>query len=142
LVFEKIKFFADVYKAHIHLLKVITPKDFESTPYSQSLINNFIKNVNLKNFTINIYNETSIETGIIDFAEAVNADLIAMETHGRTGFAHLINGSIAEEVVKHEPKPVLSVKIQPIPLKTLAYNLKDLRKGIFADENWLPMPGY
>ena len=110
-VFKKIKFFADLYKTHIYLLKVITPKEFEPTPVSQKLVNNFIKKFDLKNYTVNIYNSSNIEKGIIDFSDEINADLIAIETHGRTGLAHLINGSLAEDIVKHEPKPVLSIKI-------------------------------
>jgi len=109
--FEKIKFFVDIYNAHLDLLKVITPKTFESTPISEKLFEDFIKKFNLKNYTANIYNAHNIEKGIIDFSDVQEADLIAMETHGRTGFAHLINGSLAEDIVKHEAKPVLSIKI-------------------------------
>ena len=110
--FEKIKSFSDIYNAHIYLLKVITPHEFESTPVSQELIGEFIQKFDLKNYSVNIYNSPHIETGIIDFGNETDADLIAVETHGRTGFAHLINGSLAEDVVKHETKPVLSIKIK------------------------------
>jgi nucleotide-binding universal stress UspA family protein len=111
-VFEKIKFFADLYQAHIHLLKVITPKDFESTPVSRKLIEDFAKKFNLIDSTINIYNAANIENGIADFSDEINADLIAIETHGRTGMTHLINGSLAEDVAKHEYRPVLSIKMK------------------------------
>jgi len=114
-VFEKIKFFADLYKAHIELLKVITPKDFESTPVSIKLMEDFAKKFKLSNYSINTYNTSSIEKGITDFSDEVEADLIAIETHGRTGIAHLINGSLAEDVVKHESRPILSVRIKDIP---------------------------
>ena len=114
--FKKIKFFADLYHAHIYLLKVITPKDFETTPQSQKLLHDFSKKFKLKNCSLNTYNDQDIENGIINFSHEKNADLIAIETHGRTGFAHLINGSLTEDVVKHEAKPVLSVKMQK-PLK-------------------------
>jgi len=130
-VFEKIKIFADLYNAHIDLLKVITPKNFESTPISQKLIKNFVKKFNLKNYAANIYNAHDIEKGIIDFSDVQEADLIAIETHGRTGFAHLINGSLAEDIVKHETKPVLSIKMQKpheYVSKLISYN-----KGY---ENW------
>ena len=123
--FEKIKFFADLYNAHIDLLKVITPKNFESTPISQKLIEDFVKKFNLKNYSINIYNAYNIERGIIDFSDVQDADLIAMETHGRTGFAHLINGSLAEDIVKHETKPVLSIKMHNPPeyiSRLISYN--------------------
>jgi len=109
--FKKIKLLADLYKSHIDLLKIITPKDFESTPESERLLNSFAKKFMLKDYSINIYNARSIETGIIDFSDEKDTDLIAIETHGRTGFAHLINGSLAEGIAKHEPKPVLSIKI-------------------------------
>lgn len=117
-VFKKIKFFADIYKSHIYLLKVITPKEFEPTPVSQKLINSFIKEFNLNKISVHIYNSQSIESGIIEFSKEVNADLIAIETHGRTGFVHLINGSLVEDIVKHEPKPVLSIKIPALSRAT------------------------
>ncbi|BAX78427.1 universal stress protein [Labilibaculum antarcticum] len=123
--FEKIKFFADLYDAHIDLLKIITPKDFESTLKSQKLIDNFAKKFDLTDYSKNIYNADKIEKGIIDFCYEQNSDLIAIETHGRTGFAHLINGSLTEDLVKHVTKPVLSIKMekpQEFISKLLNYN--------------------
>jgi len=113
--FDKIKFFADLYKAHINLLKVITPKDFEPTPVSKKLMDDFARKFKLSDYTINIYNDKIIEKGIADFCNEVGADLIAIETHGRTGISHLINGSLAEDVAIHEDRSVLSVKIKEHP---------------------------
>jgi nucleotide-binding universal stress UspA family protein len=36
--------------------------------------------------------------------------LIVLATHGRTGFKHVLIGSIAEKIVRHSPIPVLTVK--------------------------------
>ena len=47
---------------------------------------------------------------IVDQASAVNADLIVMGTHGRTGLAHLLMGSVAEHVVRSARCPVLTVR--------------------------------
>jgi nucleotide-binding universal stress UspA family protein len=47
---------------------------------------------------------------IIRAARARRADLIAMGTHGRTGFAKLFLGSVAERVVGGAPCPVLTVR--------------------------------
>ena len=44
---------------------------------------------------------------IIAEAEAWRADLIAMGTHGRTGFDHFLHGSVAEQVVRRSRRPVL-----------------------------------
>ena len=38
-------------------------------------------------------------------------DLVILSTHGRTGFAHLLLGSIAEKLVRLSPVPVLTVPI-------------------------------
>jgi len=111
-VFKKIQFFADLYSAHIHLLKVITPKDFEPTPISKKLLEDFAEHFKLKDYSIHIYNASSIEKGITDFSDEVNADLIAIETHGRTGIAHLINGSLAEDIANHIDRPILSIKME------------------------------
>jgi len=36
--------------------------------------------------------------------------LIVMGTHGRTGLRHLLMGSVAEQVVRKAPCPVLTLK--------------------------------
>ena len=47
---------------------------------------------------------------IIDTAEAEQVDLIVMATAGRTGFSHLVMGSIAERVVRTATCPVLTIR--------------------------------
>ena len=93
------------------MLKVITAANFEPTSRSKNIINAFVKEHKLDNCTINIYNHETEEAGIIEFSEEVNADMILIGTHGRTGLSHLINGSIAEDLLNHASRPVLSIKI-------------------------------
>ena len=47
---------------------------------------------------------------IIDYARKHEIDLIVMATHGRTGLAHALVGSVAEKVVRKASCPVLTVK--------------------------------
>jgi nucleotide-binding universal stress UspA family protein len=47
---------------------------------------------------------------IAEYAAERNVDLIVMGTHGRTGFAHLLLGSVAEQLVRTAPCPVLTVR--------------------------------
>lgn len=115
--FPKIIKFADMFGAHIHLLKVISSSSFETTRYSNKIIKDFIKPFNLTNYTIHIYNDTSVEKGVLNFAEDIDADIIAMETHGRKGLSHLFIGSIAEDITNHAKRPVLTVKIKEVPIK-------------------------
>lgn len=116
-VYEKIKFFADLYHAQIDYLKVITPKNFESTPMSEKLLEDFAEEFQLSRSSLHIYNATSIEKGITDFSNEKEADMIALGTHGRTGIAHLISGSLAENVALHQDRSVLSVKVQEHPMR-------------------------
>ncbi|HET9947809.1 MAG TPA: universal stress protein [Longimicrobiales bacterium] len=44
---------------------------------------------------------------ITEYAREHDADLIAVGTHGRTGFRHLMLGSVAEGVVRRSSVPVL-----------------------------------
>jgi nucleotide-binding universal stress UspA family protein len=47
---------------------------------------------------------------IVRLAKQENVDLIIMATHGRTGFKHLLMGSVAEAVVRRAECPVLTLK--------------------------------
>lgn len=47
---------------------------------------------------------------IIAAAREEGVDLIVMGTHGRTGLAHALIGSVAEKVVRKAPCPVLTVR--------------------------------
>ena len=46
---------------------------------------------------------------ILDTVESIDADLIVMGTHGRTGWRRVFLGSIAEKVVHHTGRPVLCI---------------------------------
>jgi len=48
---------------------------------------------------------------ILRMAKEVNCDLIMMGTHGRTGLGRFILGSVAEQVVRKAPCPVLTLKV-------------------------------
>jgi nucleotide-binding universal stress UspA family protein len=47
---------------------------------------------------------------ILRLAERERADLIVMSTHGRTGLSRMLMGSVAEDVVRRAPCPVLTLK--------------------------------
>ncbi len=102
-----------IYGSTIHLVRINTPGNFQRDAVVKKSMEDFAKKLQLKNYTINIFNDLSEEEGIIYFADSIHADLIAMATRGRTGFAHVIAGSIAEEVVSHAKRPVLTFVTKP-----------------------------
>jgi nucleotide-binding universal stress UspA family protein len=48
--------------------------------------------------------------GILEAADAGNADLIVIGSHGRNGIEKLVLGSVAQKVVSHSRVPVLLVR--------------------------------
>lgn len=111
-VIPHLKKIQSMVNAQLHLVKVNTPNSFESSRESQTKINSFISKHKLEDIKVEIYNSDSEEDGIIQYAEDNNIDMIAMATHGRTGFMHLLSGSIAEDVVNHSKRPVWTMKIK------------------------------
>lgn len=101
----------ELFDPKVHLLKVNTPKNFERSEDTKESIAAFLQRHELRKFTTTIYNDLSIEEGILNFARGIDADMIAMATHGRTGFFHVVNGSLTEDIVNHTTFPVLSVKL-------------------------------
>lgn len=97
-----------VYDSTIHLVRINTPGNFQRDAVVKQYMQDFAKKLQLKNYTINVFNDLTEEDGIIYFADSIDADLIAMATHGRTGFAHVLAGSIAEDVASHSRRPVLT----------------------------------
>ena len=52
--------------------------------------------------------------GIVHTAGASGIDLIALATHGRSGLARVLLGSVADKVVRSADVPVLVVRPQPV----------------------------
>ncbi|MGD1960937.1 MAG: universal stress protein [Fulvivirga sp.] len=100
--------FQTFFNAKIHVVRVNTPNNFEADRISLPALKEYAEKCGFENYDTHVYNDVSEEEGIIHFADMINADMIAMATHGRTGFAHLLTGSIAEDVVNHAQRPVLT----------------------------------
>jgi nucleotide-binding universal stress UspA family protein len=63
-------------------------------------------------------------TGILEVEKELNADLLVMATHGRTGLSHLLLGSVAEKVVRESRCPVFTTRLgeelsETEPLRTI-----------------------
>ncbi len=100
------------FNSTIHLVRINTPNNFQRDWTTIKVMKKFVEKFKIENPTFNIFNDTIEEDGIIYFAEEINAGMIAMATHGRTGFAHLLSGSIAEDVVNHSKRPVLTFNMK------------------------------
>lgn len=103
--------FAKAFDADLSLVMINTPNSFKPTHVAEKIMNDFMKDFDYPKFSLHIYNDVNVEKGILNFSNSVDADLIGMCTHGRTGFAHFFNGSISEDLVNHAVRPVITFKI-------------------------------
>lgn len=109
--FKDIIAFSKVFNAKLHLLYVNTSSNFNTTKEIDAKIEKFIEDCGVSNFDSAIYNDISVEKGILNFTNTINADLIALNTHGRSGLSQLFNGSIGQEIANHALKPVITFKL-------------------------------
>ncbi len=110
-IYWKIAELINAYNSKINLVRVCTPFDFELTDAAIERMESFAKKLHLKNYTVNVYNATQIESGIIKFGYSVGAGLIAIGAHGTTGWDMLLIGSKTENVVNNSNIPILSIQI-------------------------------
>jgi nucleotide-binding universal stress UspA family protein len=61
-------------------------------------------------------------SNIAEMAEREAVDLIVLSTHGRTGFDHILLGSVTEKVIAHAHCPVLAIPAtrQHVPIAEAA----------------------
>lgn len=110
--FQKILNFTKQFDAHLNLVTICSPNSFKTTALGNKIMKNFIKEFEIKNYSTHIYNDISIEKGITNFSNEIQADLISLCTHGRTGLSHFFTGSISEDLANHIHKPLIVFKIQ------------------------------
>ena len=109
--FQRVVNFANIFDARIHLLYINTIHNFNTTKNIENRIAAFMDDFDFDNYDTNIYNDVSIEKGILSYSRNIDADLIALNTHGRSGLSQLFNGSIGQELANHALKPVITFKI-------------------------------
>lgn len=112
--YKEAKKFADSFDAKMHMLYVNLPgNQFSSTTEIHEQMRVFLNKVEmpLSKDHIEIFNDYTIQEGVLNGSKKLNADLIIIPTHGRKGISHFFNGSIGEDVVNHSELPVLTLKI-------------------------------
>ncbi|WP_299013153.1 universal stress protein [uncultured Polaribacter sp.] len=113
--FKKMLKIVDLFNAKKHLLYVNLPNEnFKTTPEMDALAHNFLMKAegNIDRLiNVNFVCAKSIESGILDFSNALGADLITTVTHGRKGLSHIFSGSISEDLSNHSALPIMTFKL-------------------------------
>jgi nucleotide-binding universal stress UspA family protein len=99
----------------VELPKAYAVEGFVAPPYTTDLKQNRQRLLQIQQSHKNIQiDQRLVEgdpiSGILCVAEDCHCDLIVMGTHGRTGLGRLLMGSVAEQVVRKAPCPVLTVR--------------------------------
>jgi nucleotide-binding universal stress UspA family protein len=102
----QVKAMQDFFGATLHIVYVNTPAMFKRDHETIGRLRTYARRYMFKNVKIHVYNDLSEQEGAMNFADEVGADMIAMGTHGRFGLAHLLSGSVAEDVVNHVDRPI------------------------------------
>ncbi|GAA4054771.1 universal stress protein [Hymenobacter glaciei] len=95
--------------AQFHLLQVVEKEG--EVAAAQARIVDFFERHNLKHAQPAIYVDDSTISGISAYARQMQADLLVVPTHGRTGLSRLLHTSVAESVATHAFPPVLTFKL-------------------------------
>lgn len=114
IAWDKIKDLQKMFGATLHLLRVNTPNNFTPDNVTMKKMKALVDKHKFEDVKLHIYNHHAVEDGILYFAEHINADMIAMVTHGRTGFMHLITGSLAEDLVNQAKRPVWTFNLKAV----------------------------
>jgi nucleotide-binding universal stress UspA family protein len=100
---------------------VVMPSSPESAPINMEELARSTAGTQMKDLAVRLRDQgiadvqTRVAVGspaheIVELAELGHFDLIVMGTHGRSGIAHAVLGSVAEKVVRRATCPVLTVR--------------------------------
>ncbi|MDB5241020.1 MAG: UspA protein, partial [Spirosoma sp.] len=92
-------------------LYVSTPNDPLAPEGVHAWMDELARQKGIADYELLIRPARSVETGILNFADEWKVDLIVLFTHGHTGLRHLLEGSVAEDVLNHAPVPVLILQL-------------------------------
>lgn len=114
--FKQVLKLINALKTTVHLVIINRPTDFLTTREAQSRMDDFIKKYPDVEFRKVLYCHHSIEGGVIEYAEDIHADVIALITHNRSRKPGYLIGN-TETLAFRSTVPILSLNILPEPIK-------------------------
>lgn len=96
----KIKELQKLFNARLHILYINTRKSPDHI-ILLSRLEEFARHYELADFKVHVLNEADIKDGILHFTSEINADMIAMVTHGKRDLRHMFTESITADIVNH-----------------------------------------
>lgn len=111
---QELKLLREIQQAFgskIHLLRVLDTDNADVADAYKKSMDNFIKQHELSNADIHILKDSDVEAGVTHFTQMKEMDLLCIGTHGRSGIRQMLSPSIAEKLVNHLFKPIITYHI-------------------------------
>jgi nucleotide-binding universal stress UspA family protein len=103
-----IKMLQQLFTAKLHLLQIVDKEHENSVNQLKGKMQDFAEQLNLQNFELHLHHNYKVPAGVRSFNEVSEMDLVLIGTHGRKGISHLFYGSIAETLVNHCIRPLMT----------------------------------
>lgn len=111
-VVEDVKKLHEYLNATIHFIHINTPHVLMNEKEVITKMRSFAEENEFRDYTVNVRKNIQRDSGIIEFAKEISADMIAMSSSRKKGLAHLFFGSLAEDLVNHSPMPVWTISLK------------------------------
>lgn len=116
--------FAKAFGSTIHLVGLYT----STTPDIRRIVNNYVKMVQRHLLTNGVpYITKMLDAGknftqtILDYADSVDADLIAIMTEQESSLSSMFLGTYAQQMISQSKRPILSVRPKEVMAETVNY---------------------
>ena len=107
-----IKKLAGAFDSTIHLLQILTVEDEKHAEQIKAQMKFFAEEHQLEKYETHLYRDHKVADGVRNFNREAEMDLVCIRTNGRKGIDHLLFGSIAERLVNHCIKPLLTFQLK------------------------------
>lgn len=109
---ETIKKLASAFDSTIHLLQILTVEDEKHAEQIKAQMKFFAEEHQLEKYETHLYRDHKVANGVRNFNREAEMDLVCIRTNGRKGINQLLFGSIAERLVNHCIKPLLTFQLK------------------------------
>lgn len=109
---ELLKNMATAFGSTIHLLQILKEGDDKNIDLIKAQMKFFAEEHGFERYEMHLYQDNKVENGVYNFNKEAEMDLVCIRTHGRTGISNLLFGSIAERLVNHCQKPLLTFRLK------------------------------
>ena len=107
-----IKKLATAFDSTIHLLQILTVEDEKHSELIKAQMKFFAEEHQIEKYETHLYRDHKVADGVRNFNREAEMDLVCIRTNGRKGINNLFFGSIAERLVNHCIKPLLTFQLK------------------------------